>query len=65
MECCGKSRERALTRRCRLSRIEDQLWAVAYEEVWSVVRRLTCRRGAQPLRGGRLAIPSTIIARRA
>jgi hypothetical protein len=65
MECRGKSRERALIRRYRLSRIEDQLWVAAYEEVWPVVRRLTCRREAQPLRGGQPTVPSTIVARRA
>jgi len=39
MEGKAKARDRRLKRCYQCNRLEDQLWAMAYEHVWPVVRR--------------------------
>jgi hypothetical protein len=39
MEGKRKTRARRLKRCYQCSRLEDQLWAMAYEQVWPLVRR--------------------------
>lgn len=39
MEGKRKTRDRRLKRCYQCSRLEDQLWAMAYEHVWPLVRR--------------------------
>jgi hypothetical protein len=57
--------ERSLRRRFEAHRLEDQLWALAYEHVWPVIRRsLSPAHLAQRLQGSQVETIHTI-ARRA
>jgi hypothetical protein len=42
MEGKPRARDRRLKRCYQCKRLEDQLWAMAYEHVWPVVRRAWC-----------------------
>jgi hypothetical protein len=66
MEGQGKSRDRRLNRCYQGNRLEEQLWAVAYETVWPVVRRAVCGDAVarEPFVGDRIAVASRM-ARRA
>lgn len=62
MEGRGKCRDRRLRRCCQCNRLEDQLWATAYEYVWPLVRRALCGNAAER---ARLVRDGTMEARRA
>ena len=64
MEDNRKEPVRTLQRLFECNRLEEQLWAIAYEQLWPVVRRSLKRAGdsRQRRRGPRAAVP---IARRA
>jgi hypothetical protein len=66
MEGRKSSRGRRLSRCYQCSRLEEQLWATAYEQIWPVVRRSVIRfRGNEPPQVGQQADLHTTIARRA
>jgi hypothetical protein len=66
MEGRRASRQRALTRCYHGNRLEDQLWATAYEQVWPVIRRALTRRNADDARSAAdRADMATGVARRA
>jgi hypothetical protein len=46
MEDNRQGSERALERSFETNRSEEQLWAMAYQQVWPVIRR-RCRRQAE------------------
>jgi hypothetical protein len=64
MEEKGKARERRLRREFQRSRVEEQLWATAYEEVWPVIRK-SIKQSAGPGRLANQASWEAYIARRA
>ncbi len=47
MEGRRRSRDRRLKRCHQCNRLEDQLWATAYEQIWPMVRRIVRRRPAE------------------
>ena len=66
MESRGKSGQRIVLRYCRPSRMEDELWAMAYERIWPLARRvLVRRREGQSRSRGQQTATSTGVARRA
>jgi hypothetical protein len=66
MESRKKLRQRIVTRCSQPSRIEDQLWTAAYEQIWPLVRQvlLHCREGQFQGRDRKM-VTSPIVARRA
>ena len=56
--------ERNLQRHFECSRLEDQLWAMAYEQIWPVVRK-SLKRSAGPGRQVQEPSSDAYIARRA
>jgi hypothetical protein len=50
MEDNRKASERTLRRRFEGNRLEEQLWSMAYEQIWPVIRRSLKRRVEQRLR---------------
>jgi hypothetical protein len=64
MEDKRKAPERTLQRHFECSRLEDQLWAMAYEQIWPVVRK-SLKRSAGPGRQAREPSSEAHIARRA
>jgi hypothetical protein len=40
MERRGRSRGRRIVRRYEATRLEDQLWALAFEQVWPLLRKV-------------------------
>jgi len=66
MEGKRASGQRTLTRCYRGSRLEDQLWTTAYEQIWPMVRRALVRRSADEARSlADRADTATRVARRA
>jgi len=47
MEEKGKAPERTLQRCFECSRLEEQLWAMAYEQIWPVIRHSLKRSASQ------------------
>jgi hypothetical protein len=64
MEDNRKSPERSVQRSFECTRLEEQLWAMAYEELWPVVQRSLRERRELPRRRERSS-GETRIARRA
>jgi hypothetical protein len=64
MEERGKAPERSLQRQFECSRLEEQLWATAYEQVWPVIRK-SIKRSAGPGRQAEQPSSEAYIARRA
>jgi hypothetical protein len=64
MDDTGKAPERALQRGFECNRLEEQLWATAYEQIWPIIRK-SLKRSAG--RGRQAQEPSNeaYIARRA
>lgn len=64
MEDNRKARQRALQRRFECNRLEEELWATAFEHVWPLLRR-SLKRPAQLRQSRALAGANIRIARRA
>ena len=64
MEEKRKAPERNLQRQFECSRLEDQLWVTAYEQIWPVVRE-SLKRSAGPGRQAQEPGGETYIVRRA
>jgi hypothetical protein len=64
MEDKGNAPERTLQRGFECSRLEEQLWAMAYEEIWPVIRR-SLKRSAGSDQETQEPRSETYIARRA
>jgi hypothetical protein len=66
MERRGKSRGRRIVRRYEASRLEDQLWALAFEQVWPLHRKAVSQsRPLSPAESCALPPTSAPIARSA
>ena len=66
MERRGKSRGRRIVRRHEATRLEDQLWAMAFEQLWPLLRKVGSQ--SRPLSPAESCAPSptpATIARRA
>jgi len=64
MEEKGKAQERRLRRQFECSRLEEQLWATAYEQVWPEIRK-SIKESAGPGRQANPPSREAYIARRA
>jgi hypothetical protein len=64
MEDKGKAPERMLQRGFECSRLEEQLWAMAYEQIWPMIRR-SLKRSAGPGQQAQEPSNEAYIARRA
>ena len=64
MEDNRKTPERALQRGFECNRLEEQLWAAAYEQIWPLIRRSLKRPTKQQLKREESATKNNI-ARRA
>jgi hypothetical protein len=65
MERRGKSRGRRIVRRHEATRLEDQLWALAFEQVWPLLRKVVVQsRPLSPAESCALTRTSATIARR-
>jgi hypothetical protein len=66
MEGDGKAKQRKLTRCYQCSRLEEEIWTTAFEQIWPVIRRaLAQHRDDEPRFAGRQTESTTIVARRA
>lgn len=66
MEGDGKAKQRKLTRCYQCNRLENEILATAYEQIWPVIRRtLAQHRDDEPRGAGRQTESATILARRA
>jgi hypothetical protein len=52
MEDNRRARECKLKRCYECSRLEDEVWKAAYEQIWPLVRRALSRRRAAAAQGG-------------
>ncbi len=64
MEDNHRARERTVVHGFETNRLEDQLWTIAYEQVWPVIRR-RCQRPTEPGQQCRETRTTHAIARRA
>lgn len=55
MEDNRRARECKLTRCYECSRLEDEVWKAAYEQIWPLVRRALSKRRAQAAQGAPMA----------
>jgi hypothetical protein len=61
-----KFQKRVVCRRYEVSRLEDQLWALAYEQVWQLIRKAVNEgRPTTSAGSSMLSVGSAPIARRA
>ena len=65
MEGNRKSHGRTLQRRYACTRLEEQLWTAAYEQIWPIFRRSLQRATEQAQRGTQRSEGKTKMARRA
>lgn len=66
MEGRSEARQRTLKRCYQCNRLEELLWAAAYEQVWPLIRRALRRHRAEAAGGLRDQVgPATTMARRA
>jgi hypothetical protein len=66
MEGRSEARQRTLKRCYQCNRMEEQVWAAAYEQVWPLIRRVVRRPGTKAAGGLRDQVgPATTMARRA
>lgn len=58
------SRDRSVSRRCETNRLEDELWTLAYEHVWPLVRKVLNQNSSSPRNESQAAPKAASIATR-